>query len=80
MPLTTVLSSQHWGKDLNCLMAQKLCKRWASESEEVPILKALWLGGGQWEADKEIVQLTLEQAIWGPRGLRKGLGNTYPEV
>ena len=44
-------------------MAQTLPEHWASELDEVPALKEfpVWLGGGQWEADKEIVQLVLEQ-------------------
>jgi len=40
-----------------------------SESDEVPALKEFpgWLSGGQWEADKEIVQLAWEQGSWVSR-------------
>lgn len=49
-------------------MAQILPEHWDAEPEEVfPV----WLGDGQWEVDKAVVQLVLEQAsssLWGLGG------------
>ena len=77
MPLTPVPPIPALGQGFKLsFIGSHTSQCWTSESDEVPALKEFpgWLGGGQWEADKEIVQVVLEQGSWGLWGYREGLG------